>query len=187
MLFCECGFEIAPLLVEGVDRQLYLERPTPEEAVEGPLLADRNVLLLGEPGAGKSTLMRQTAVRLSELGHTVAWVNAAPADDPASFLGLVDDALSDEGPREPEITWTLLGKPATLLMAARRLRGPQPATILLDGLLDREIGFAVSGGYATAVGGRAHLAGRGARARFGRVAHAAGQRLLGRRGGDCAV
>ncbi len=134
-----------PLLVDGVDRHLYVERPVLEEAVERPLLAGRNVLLLGEPGAGKSTLMRRIAARLRNLERPVAWVNAAPADDAASFLDLVNDALGDDAQRETATAREPLSTAGSLLVAARRLGRSRPATVVVDGLLDAQIGFDVFG------------------------------------------
>jgi MoxR-like ATPase len=48
-------FRDTDLLVDGLDADLYLERPELERSLSEPLAAGRNVLLLGEPGSGKST------------------------------------------------------------------------------------------------------------------------------------
>lgn len=135
-----------PLLVDGIDRQLFLERPALEKAVLTPMMSGRNVLLLGEAGAGKSTLMRRIGGLLAEdHGRPVAWVNAAPADDAGSLLELVDRALGDDNEREDA---PVPGAPNTatgLLIAARRLHRVRPAAILVDGLLDAQIAFDVFG------------------------------------------
>lgn len=134
-------FRDRPLLVDGLDASLYLDRPELESRLVDPLLLDRNVLVLGEPGSGKSTLLRKAASLLSSRGHAAVVVNGALARDAKGLLELVDDALPPSGAASaPE-------RPASsgLLNAARRLRRPSPVAILLDGLLDAEIGYDVFG------------------------------------------
>lgn len=139
-------FRDRPLLVDGVDASLYLERPELESRLVDPLMADRNVLLLGEPGSGKSTLLRKTASLLESRGRRAVLVNGAVAQDAAGLLEFVDVALrqrlgepADDQPAEP-------GPASTgLLHATRRLRRASPVVILLDGMMDAEIGYDVFG------------------------------------------
>lgn len=134
-------FRDRPLLVDGLDAGVYLERPELESQLVDPILADRNVLLLGEQGSGKSTLLRKAAGLLTSRGHPAALVNGALAEDAAGLLELVDDALSLQQPRgAPE-------RPASSgwLNAARRLRRAEPVAILLDGLVDPEVAYDVFG------------------------------------------
>lgn len=137
-------FRDRPLLVDGVDRRLYVERPKLERAVEGPLLSGGNVLVLGEPGSGKSTLLRRVAVRLREAGRSVAVVNAAPADDALSLLELVDAALGGTS-GGTALTQHAPGTAGALLGAARALRRAEEVTIVVDGLMDPQIGYDVFG------------------------------------------
>lgn len=133
-------FRDRPLLVDGLDAALYLERPDLERRVVEPLQSGRNVLLLGEPGAGKSTLLRRVAGLLRRDGHEAVIVNAALARDASALLDLVDDALPGGVPGAPQRATS-----SGLLDAARRLRRPAPVAILLDGLLDAEIGYDLFG------------------------------------------
>ena len=134
-----------PLLVDGIDRHLYVERPALQRAVEEPLLNGRNVLLLGEGGAGKSTLMRSVVAHLQRADRDVVWVNAAPAGDAVSFLELVSLALGDDGPGGSDRPSASLGDAVSLLVAVRRLRAKDAAIIVVDDLSDAEIGYTVFG------------------------------------------
>jgi energy-coupling factor transporter ATP-binding protein EcfA2 len=133
-------FRDRPLLVDGLDAGLYLDRPELERRVVEPLLSDRNVLLLGDAGSGKSTVLRQAASVLRSRGRDAVLVNGALARDATQLLELVDDAMPDGSDRPPQ-------RPGSsgLLNAARRLQRPSPVAILLDGLSEAEIGYDLFG------------------------------------------
>jgi energy-coupling factor transporter ATP-binding protein EcfA2 len=138
-------FRDRPLLVDGLDAALYLDRPDLERRVLEPLATGGNVLLLGEAGSGKSTLLRKAAAGLAGPERPAVIVNAGLADDAAGLLELVRGALGGEddrgapapGPPDP-------GGPG-LLRAVRRLRRDPPAAILVDGLVDPDAGFDLFG------------------------------------------
>src|SRR3954466_59056 len=139
-------FRDRPLLVEGIDADLYLERNELEDSIVAPVLGGRNVLVLGEPGSGKSTLLHKVAATLEGRGQPTVLVNAALADDSLSLLQLVDIALEERVPgalRKPVPDAGAEG--AQLLAAARRLDRPKPVAILVDGLLASDIGYDLFG------------------------------------------
>jgi len=133
-------FRDRPLLVDGLDAGLYLDRLELERRVVEPLLSDRNVLLLGDAGSGKSTLLRKAASVLRTRGHDAVLVNAALARDTTGLLELVDDAMPNGSARAPQRAGS-----SGLLNAARRLQRPFPVALLLDGLSDAEIGYDMFG------------------------------------------
>jgi hypothetical protein len=138
-------FRDRPLLVDGLDADLYLERPELERRLSEPLAAGRNVLLLGEPGSGKSTLLRKAATVLAGQDRPAVIINAAVADDPTGLLDLVDAGLDEplDGRDPDEAAPRSSGQ--GLLRAARRLRRDEPQVILVDGLIDTDIGYDVFG------------------------------------------
>jgi hypothetical protein len=139
-------FRNRPLLVDGLDADLYLERPELERRLSEPLAAGRNVLLLGEPGSGKSTLLRKAASVLAGQDRPAVIINAAVADDAAGLLDLVDAGLDEplnSGRDTDEAAPGSRGQ--GLLRAARRLRRDDPKVILVDGLIDTDIGYDVFG------------------------------------------
>lgn len=135
-------FRDRPLLVDGLDEALYLERPDLERRLLSPLAQDRNVLLLGEAGAGKSTLLRKAVMALEGMGHPAVLVNAAVVDDARELLGLIDAAL-DERLDEGALRKDPIGR--GLLADVRRLERSVPVAILVDNLLDPEIGYDLFG------------------------------------------
>lgn len=137
-------FRDRPLLPAGVDRHLYVQRPWLQDQLLAPLSQGRNVLLLGAAGAGKSTLLQYAAAQLRERGMRVVLVNAAVARDALSFLELVASALGL--PANPDPHPQSEGSIGiALLERARALGDAEPACILIDGLLDPDIGFEVFG------------------------------------------
>jgi energy-coupling factor transporter ATP-binding protein EcfA2 len=139
-------FRDRPLLVDGLDADLYLERPELERRVSEPLAAGRNVLLLGEPGSGKSTLLRKAATVLAGQDRPTVIINAAVADDATELLDLVDAGLDARlnGGRDTDEAAPRSSGPG-LLRAARRLRRDEPTVILVDGLIDTDVGYDVFG------------------------------------------
>lgn len=140
-----------PLLPDGIDRRLYVQRQELEEAVLAPLRQSRNVLLLGAAGSGKSTLMRFVAGKLVSEQFSVSWINAALARGTEELLSLIEaeigarrdpSAAQDEAARGEEG----LSLGATRLVThAHLLRLASPRIICLDGLTDPEAGFDVFG------------------------------------------
>jgi len=139
-------FRDRPLLVDGLDADLYLDRPELEARIVAPLRDGRNVLVLGDAGSGKSTLLRKAVSVLEQERHPAVLVNAAPADDAASLLELVDEALEERLVDRPQTPSPETGsRTARLLRAARRLRREQSAAILVDGLIDPNLGYDLFG------------------------------------------
>jgi energy-coupling factor transporter ATP-binding protein EcfA2 len=130
-------FRDRPLLVDGLDAGLYLERPELERRLVEPLAGGGNVLLLGEAGSGKSTLLRRVAGAFARSGRPAVGVNAGLAGDAAGLLALVGDALGNAAEEAD--------RGAGLVRAVRRLRREPPVAILLDGLIDPEVGYDVFG------------------------------------------
>jgi hypothetical protein len=128
-----------PLLADGIDADVYVARAIGEVLVDAAL-ADRNTLLVGEPGSGKTTLMRWLRARLREAGRRCAFVNASLTGDMSSFVDLVADALDEAwhpGPRpltSPYRSGETLPRTVRLLHDVRRLETPEPAIVLVDGL-----------------------------------------------------
>jgi energy-coupling factor transporter ATP-binding protein EcfA2 len=138
-------FRDRPLLVDGLDADLYLERPELERRLSEPLAAGRNVLLLGGPGSGKSTLLRKAATVLAGQDRPAVIINAAVADDAGGLLDLVDAGLEPlNGGRDTDEA-APGSRGQGLLRAARRLRRDDPKVILVDGLIDADIGYDVFG------------------------------------------
>lgn len=143
-------FRDRPLLPDGIDAGLYLERPELERSVLKPLLGERNTLLLGEPGSGKTTLMRRVESRLREHGRLVAWVNAAVANHAEDLLPEINRALGKVAVSRANASsdangWDGRDGSNDLLSLARRLSRHEPTVIIVDGLLDVGVGFDVFG------------------------------------------
>lgn len=136
-------FRDRPLLPSSLDRDLYVARPTLEKALLGPLGQNRNVLLLGEAGSGKTTLMRRIAEELEEEGKQTVWVNAALAETAGDLLAMI----AAEFPEDPSAAATDESAEgnAGLLALTRSLADRRPAVILVDGLSDAEVGFDLFG------------------------------------------
>lgn len=137
-------FRDRPLDPGRLDGGLYAPRPHLESALLRPLRQGRNVLLVGDVGSGKTTLMRQMKTELESEGRRTAWINAALADGPEDLLIAIDAELGD-GSRSPQ---GLLEGPTPrshLLSLSRALTGHPPAVILLDGLSQTSLGFDLFG------------------------------------------
>jgi hypothetical protein len=134
----KCVFVIA-------DASLYLERHELEESVIDPLIEGRNVLLLGEAGSGKSTLLRRAASVLERRQRPAVLVNAALADDAGGLLDLVGAAFDERlGAKDGEREQDGAGA-ARLLDAVRHLRRDTTVAVLVDGLIDADVGYDMFG------------------------------------------
>jgi predicted transcriptional regulator len=150
-----------PLNPDDLDRPIYVERPALEDEIAKPLRQNRNVLLIGRAGSGKTTVMRQMQAQLEAEGIRTAWVNAALAHGTEELLEMADAALGQDGESPPVLAGTT---PASRLLALTRAIGTRPpATILLDGLDEARLGFDLFGrlrdelwatGHAWLVSGR---------------------------------
>jgi energy-coupling factor transporter ATP-binding protein EcfA2 len=135
-----------PLLVDGLDAGLYVDRPALETSVLDPIRKGRNVLLLGESGSGKSTLLRKVVADFRREGRHAVIVNGTLADDAGGFLDLVEAMLEEhlvgasEQPRARNESDLV-----RLVHAARRLRRDQSVAILVDGPISQPVAYDLFG------------------------------------------
>jgi energy-coupling factor transporter ATP-binding protein EcfA2 len=142
-----------PLLVGGIDRDLYVPRPELEHALGQSVDAGRNVLLIGPPGSGKSTTMRKLAADLSERKRRGILVLASPASSSEDLLALVrSELLPLSGGMPGEVTRTELLRNVSrdvpvisLIDAARQLGQADGTVIMLDGPVRSEIVYELFG------------------------------------------
>ena len=80
--------------------------------------SDRRVMLLGQPGVGKSTLARGLAVQLHAAGRSISYLSADPGSPPFGIPGAV--CLGDWTPAG----WSLRGLEALCTLDAGRFRLP---------------------------------------------------------------
>ena len=135
-----------PLFADGIDADIYVSREI-ESVLLDAVAAERNTLLLGAAGTGKTTLLRWLRARLRDRGRRCAFVNASLASDVFSFSELVADALEDTFRDRPDArilaarkTGDDVPRAVRLLHEVRRLAAPEPVVILVDGLTDSTIG-----------------------------------------------
>lgn len=108
-------------------------------ALESAVAYGFNVMVLGERGSGKTTLVNLLAARLEEEGRRVAQLTAGRFDSPAEALLAVARALAGDGSRGPE----RIADGADRLEAAYgALAGaagaaPERSVVILDGLAPR--------------------------------------------------
>lgn len=133
-MFCTISaymrFRDRPLLVDGIDADLYVPRPELERRLLDEVLSDRNVLLLGPRGSGKTTTLRRLAADLRAHERRVVPVNAGAARSTGDLLALTADGL--QLPQiEPDAN---LATPVVALVRAVRHLAGAPASVIL--LLD---------------------------------------------------
>lgn len=166
ILLCELRLRDRPLLPDGLDSALYVRRPAIEDRIAAPLSMGRNVLVLGEPGSGKTTMLRHVATSLEREGRPVVFANGALADDAGELLELIATALRERLPDGDEEPSPDSGpERVRLLRSARHLARAQPVTIIIDDLADSETGYDIFGrlrdelwslGHSWAVAARPH-------------------------------
>ena len=121
-----------PLLDTRADRARFVGRTSQLAALDRARTAGLNTLLLGDRGAGKTSLLRQVALRLrEERCHRVELVDAGPTDGAEALLTLLVERLLPAGGSPP-------GPPAGSLPGSAGGAGPglsEGGRLL--GLLDR--------------------------------------------------
>jgi hypothetical protein len=132
-----------------MDADLYVARPELEERLRSAIEHQRNALVIGPTGSGKTTLARAVAARVPA---PVAWVNGSLAEDGFDLLKLAGSALREAGvgareaPRKP---LTRLHETTTgamrMLVALNDLPRDPPAVVIVDGATDDEAVYDVFG------------------------------------------
>jgi energy-coupling factor transporter ATP-binding protein EcfA2 len=85
-----------PLLGTAPDSRLFVDREEELQAIEAAIAAKMNVLLLGEYGTGKTSLMRQLARRLERRDGRAVFVEGQLATTPSELLTLIRARVSPQ-------------------------------------------------------------------------------------------
>ena len=99
---------------------------------------DRNALLIGLPGSGKTTMLRR--IITDSQGFRFALVDASLADSAYALIRLISRAL--DSPMEDR---ELDDNPIDLLDALDALPRSEPVVIVIDGVLDHDVAYTVFG------------------------------------------
>lgn len=126
-----------PLRLSESDRRLYVDRHAEVDAMTRSLRHGGNVLLLGNRGVGKTSLLHHVAGALEAESLNVAIVSGRITDSAAEVLSLVRDQAT-QWPR-PGSMPTAEDRQEQMQLALSR--DPSPARVLLDEveLLRREL------------------------------------------------
>jgi ABC-type molybdenum transport system ATPase subunit/photorepair protein PhrA len=103
------------LLVGGIDEGLYVERPRLENVLHAAMRDDRNVLMIGERGTGKTTLLRKIIVDSPEREFKV--IDSGLVSTVHDLIRLIGRALG----RDPDDGSQASDDPIDLLDALARL------------------------------------------------------------------
>src|SRR3954468_10345962 len=85
-----------PLLGVARDARLFVDRKAELSAISEAIQAQVNVLVLGERGAGKTSLLRQLARKLDESSFRPVFVEGGLADSPGELLTLIRARISPD-------------------------------------------------------------------------------------------
>lgn len=137
-----------PLLDTDPDAELFAGRDEALSRVLTAAGAALNVLVVGERGAGKTSLLRQAARRLRGQGVDVAFVDGRGATGLVSLLDLVTAALArDPFVAVPEASPQVIPELAALTLLARVVGLDRQPVVLLDELPDGPTGHALFGRF----------------------------------------
>jgi Cdc6-like AAA superfamily ATPase len=130
-----------PILPTRVDQSLYVARDA-DMRVQQALGQGLNVLVLGDAGSGKTSLVRHVEYALRDAGTTVSYVDGRQAGTAAELLDRVRSGLAIERPNDGSVAEmvsvaTGQGLPApsaqrSLAHLARMLPPDQRAVVLVD-------------------------------------------------------
>ncbi|MGH2855196.1 MAG: ATP-binding protein [Solirubrobacteraceae bacterium] len=135
-------FRDRPLLVDGLDADLYVQRPVLEHLLLEALARRRNVLLLGPPGSGKSTTLRKLTGDLRKEGRQVELVNAGAAKSADDLLALVSSELDLQTLHpDPNLATPVV----SLVRSVRHLAQAPESVILLDDPLNADGAYELFG------------------------------------------
>lgn len=139
-----------PLLDTAPDAKLYIDRGRLLERVSGAAEDGLNVLVLGERGAGKTSLLRQAAAKLREAGKIAIFADVALGEDASEVLELIRRALRipAPAPRLPPLAFHRAVPPTDsvqLLSAVRDLGRGEEAVVLVDGLPSARVAHTIFG------------------------------------------
>jgi hypothetical protein len=139
-------FRDRPLLADGIDADRYVDRIA-QSQLRSAALAERNTLVVGRAGTGKTSLLHWLRAELRRSSRACTFVDGALASDVASLTDLVDDGLENAFPERPARAMTVPRKSGSSLPRAvaaqyqvRRL-ADEPVVILLDNLLDTDLAY----------------------------------------------
>jgi hypothetical protein len=135
-------FSGRPLFDNPLDADLFVPR-LEVERLERNSVEGINTLVLGEPGAGKTSLLRNLLFRLRggerKLGRQPLWIEAPLAESVLDLLHLIEAGLRDIGAERDGGHALLPSDPsesAAMIAAMRglrsRLQGETPVVVLLD-------------------------------------------------------